>query len=189
MDYLRHNFGTSHQHKTIPVIHAVDGYQTPNLTINIPPKTKVKQHHKCHFMFIIHLVPLVLGKNICMQEKSQKWTKDVHRRQWDVAGGHGPTCHVERRHVVSPDGPTPLQCHLSMGWPPHCFSSVDPRRFDPNVHVELPWIHGPTVNQLEGPNRPPNCHSNHGNQPTCHATTSEGQPSSLDGKAVGWTVG
>ena len=32
-------------------------------------QTKVKQHHMCHILFIIHLVPLVLGKIICIQEK------------------------------------------------------------------------------------------------------------------------
>ena len=104
--------------------------------------------------------------------------------------GRGPWAHMPRR--PKPCGitrrPHPLPCHLSMGWPPHCFSSVDPRRFDPNVHIELPWIHGPTVIQLEGPNRPPNYHSNHGNRPTYHATASKGQPSPLDGKAMQGTV-
>jgi hypothetical protein len=35
-------------------------------------------------MFIIYLVPLVLGKIICMQEISQKWTNKVHRRPVDM---------------------------------------------------------------------------------------------------------
>jgi hypothetical protein len=42
-------------------------------------------------MFIIHLVPFVLGKIICMQEFSQKWTNKVHKRQVDMEGGREPT--------------------------------------------------------------------------------------------------
>jgi hypothetical protein len=64
---------------------------TSILTINIPHKTKVKQHHMCQFIFIIHLVPLVLREIICMQEISQKWTNKVHRRQVDMTDGCGPT--------------------------------------------------------------------------------------------------
>jgi hypothetical protein len=33
-----------------------------------------------------------------------------------------------------------------------CISTLDPCWFDPKVEVELPWIHGPTVIDLEGPN-------------------------------------
>ena len=49
----------------------------------------------CNILFKIDLVPLVLEKFICMQEKIQKWTNDVHRRQWDMAGG--PWAHMLRR--------------------------------------------------------------------------------------------
>jgi hypothetical protein len=44
-------------------------------------------------MFIIHLVPLVLGK-IFICRKIKKWTKDVHIRQVHVAGAMGPQGHV-----------------------------------------------------------------------------------------------
>ena len=90
---------------------------TPILTINIPPKTKVKHHHMCHIMFIIHLVPHVLEEIICMQENSQKWKKGVHGRQVDVAGAMGPHCNIDRHQVASPNGLTPLPRQWSMGEP------------------------------------------------------------------------
>ena len=63
-------------------------------------------------VFIIHLVPLVLGQIICMQEISQKWTKDMHRRQVDMAGAVDPQGHVGQHQVASLDGPTPLAMSL-----------------------------------------------------------------------------
>ena len=59
----------------------------------------------CHILFKIHLVPLILGKFICLQKKSQKWTNKEHRRQVDVAGGPGP---------IGSSRPTPCgigRCH------------------------------------------------------------------------------
>ena len=113
----------------------------------------------------------------------------MHRRQWDVAGGCRPTCHVRRRLGASPNGPTPLPRHWSAWSPPHCCSNIDPCWFEPRDNVELPRIAGSTVIHLGGPNQPPNHHSNHGNRPTYHATASKGHQAPLDGKAVRWTVG
>jgi len=48
-------------------------------------------------MFKIHLVLLVLGKFICMQKKSQKWTNDVHRRQFDHQ--HSTQIKVKQHHM------------------------------------------------------------------------------------------
>jgi hypothetical protein len=126
---------------------------TPILTINILPKTKVKQHHKCHYMFIIHLVPLVLEKIICMQEFSQKWTNKVHKRQVDMAGGQGPLGGVSRCHMALPNNPLGLLYHWSTWcarWQPQ--ESSPPLiqcQFDLRVEVELPWIHGPIAIHLE----------------------------------------
>jgi hypothetical protein len=40
-----------------------------------------------------------------------------------------------------PRRPTP--CHWSMGWPPHCFSSVDPWQFDPRCKLSCHRFTGP----------------------------------------------
>ena len=95
-------------------------------------------------MFIIHLVPLVLGKIICMQEISQKWTKDMHRRQVDMVGGHVPIgpcwpmpSGITRRpyppcHVTDPwEGPhtaSPALIHVGLiqRWKLRCLGSMGP---------------------------------------------------------------
>jgi hypothetical protein len=137
-------------------------------------QTKAKQHHMCYIMFKIHLVPLVLGKITCMQGKSQKWTNMKHRRQVDVAGG--PWAHMPHRSMT----PLPLPHHWSTWKPPHCFSSVDLWRFDPKVHIELPWTHRPAVIHLEGAKLT--------SKPPCIQPPSRGHPSLLDGEAVQWMV-
>jgi hypothetical protein len=76
---------------------------------------KVKQHHMCHILFIIHLVSLVLGKIICMQEKSQKCTNMKHRRQVDVAGDRGPTLPRQPTPPGIARRP-PSPCHITYLW-------------------------------------------------------------------------
>jgi hypothetical protein len=135
-------------------------------------------------MFIIHLVPLVLEKIICMQEKIQKWTNMKHRRQWDVTGGPWAHMHIGQCYVASPDGPTPLPHHWSAWRPLHYFSTLDPSRFDPKDDGELPWSTGLLSYTWRGPNRPPNHLHDHDNQLTYMLPPSSGHPSPLDGKVV-----
>ena len=66
----------------------------------------------CHIMFIIHLVPLVLGKIMCMQEKSQNGQIRCIRGKWTWQVAVGPQGHVGRRHVGWVDGPNPLATSL-----------------------------------------------------------------------------
>jgi hypothetical protein len=132
---------------------------------------KVKQHHMCHILFIIHLVPLVLGKIICMQEKSQKCTNMKYRRQVDVAGDRGPTlpCQPMPPGIARrPPGP----CHIT-----------DPQ--DGLLTASLALIHGGLIQRCmlsclgsTGPlsltgGAKPTYKPPHqlGNQLTCHVTT------------------
>jgi hypothetical protein len=101
----------------------------------------------CQFMFIIHLVPLVLREIICMQEISQKWTNKVHRRQVGMTGGRGPTwwgrptppsvaqrphppCHVtdtlESLHTTLP---ALIHVGLMQRWRLSCLGSMGPLSF------------------------------------------------------------
>ena len=106
-------------------------------------------------MFIIHLVPLVLGKNICMQEKSQKWTNKEHRRQMDVAGGPGPIgpsrptpcgigrCHRGPCHITDPceglhtASPTLIHVGLIQGMMLSCQGSLGPPSFTWEAQTNL----------------------------------------------------
>jgi hypothetical protein len=147
---------------------------TPILTINILPKTKVKQHHKCHYMFIIHLVPLVLEKIICMQEFSQKWTNKVHKRQVDMAGGHGPTWWGQPMpHGVAQQPTWPaislihVMCKVAT---PGVLSTFDPMSIwsEGRGGAPLdPWAH---CHPLRGLHRPSYRLTGQSNRPTCHAT-------------------
>jgi hypothetical protein len=112
----------------------------------------------CLIFFIFHLVPLVLGSLFVCRKFSQKCTKQVHRRQMDVARGLGPTWPRWPMLGGIAQQPLALPCHWSLEkarWHPQEAShTIDRCRFDPKDEVKLPWIHGPTVIHLEGTNQP-----------------------------------
>jgi hypothetical protein len=85
----------------------------------------------------------------------------MHRRASER--GKGPWAHMAmsadatwRRTIAPPLATSPIHVIAKVSRP-RCISMLDPCQFDPKVEVELPWIDGPTVIDLEGPNQPSYC--------------------------------
>jgi hypothetical protein len=104
-------------------------------------------------------------------------------------GGRGPTCHVSRRHLASPDGPNP--CHVTN--PREGLHTASPPLIQVGLiqRMTLSCLRstGPLSYTWRGPNRPPNRLTRWETDLPAMQLPSRGHPSPLDGEAVQWTVG
>ena len=107
--------------------------------------------------------------------------------------GHGPIVprwSMPKGSAQRPTWPTTSLVYVICKVAPlGVITTLDPCRFDPRMEVELPWIHGPTIIHLEGPNQPSYRLTYQSNLPTYLQPPSRGHPSPLDGEAVQWMVG